>query len=146
MPRLPGRHAPVMLALLLCTGALSLPLTGTIVGGSRGGRAWLCHRRGAAVGLPVPGLLPDSGTIDQAGHPRGCSRVGGQLLFLPLFPLSLLLLLFFLDAAVPARTVVVGLVPAFGCCGAVVLCMDLKVALSSRDEEKHGEFRERQWG
>lgn len=142
MQRLLGRHAPVMLALLLCTGALSLPLTGTIVGSSRGGRAWLCHRRGVAVGLPVPGLLPDSRTIDQACHPGGCPWVGGNLLLLPLFPLSFLVLLFFFNTAVPARTVVVGLVPAFRCC-TVLLCMDLEVALSSRDEEKHGEFRKR---
>lgn len=64
--RLPGWHATVLLALLLRAGALGLPLTGTIVGCSRGGRAWLCRRRGAAVGLTVLGLLPDGGTINGA--------------------------------------------------------------------------------
>lgn len=143
MQRLPGRHAPVMLALLLRTGALGLPLTGTIVESRQGGCAWLRHWRGAAVGLTLPGLLPDSGTIDQACHSRVCRRVGCQLLLLSLFPLSLLLLLFLLDATVPARTVVVGFVPTFRRCCTVVFCMNLEVALSSRDKEKHGELRER---
>lgn len=141
MKRLPGRHAPVMLALLYCIGALSVPLTGTIVGAGRGGRARLCHWRGGVVGLTVLGLLPDSSTIDQACHPRGCPRVGCQFLLLPLFPLSLLFLLFLLDATVPARTVVVGFGPAFSYGCAMVVWVKLEVAFPCRDKEKHGEFR-----
>lgn len=66
MQGLSGRHAPVMLAVRQCTVALGVPLTVTIVAGIRGGRAWLCHWRGAALGFPLAGLRPDSGAIDKA--------------------------------------------------------------------------------
>lgn len=141
MHRLLGRHAPALLGLLLCTGALSLLLTGTtIVEGGRGGRAWLCRRRGAALSLPVPGLLPDCSTIDQTRRCRGRPWVGGLLFLFSVLSLFLLIFLLFLDSTAPSRTVVVWLGPAIG--HAVVLWLDLKVALFRGYEEKHGEFRE----
>lgn len=145
--RLPGRHAPVLLALLLRAGALGLPLTGTIVGGGRGGRAWLCRQRGAAVGLTVPGLLPDGGTINGARYPWAGPRLGCQLLLLLAFlPLPLFLLFLLLDATVPAGTWVVGLVPALGRRRALVFLVELEMALWSRDQEEHGELGQRDGG
>lgn len=142
MQRLPGWHAPVMLAILHCTVLLRGPLTGTIVRVNRGGRAWLCHWRGVALGLTVAVLLPNSSTIDQPCYWRSCCSVSLYFLLFCIFPLSLIVLFLLLDATVPARNMVMGFEPAFRRCCTVFFCMNFEVTVS-RYKEKHGEFRKR---